>query len=264
MQVRIDITVSAQENADRYFEESKRARQKREGAEAIIPKLEKKVREQQKDVEQRRESRRLRELAKKEWYEKFRWFFTSNAMLAIGGHDAQQNEMLNSKHFDSNDLFFHADVFGASLVILKDGINASKEVKEEVAQFAACHSRAWEQGSTVNVYALRRDQVSKSKEKGSLATGSFLLEGEREWYKNTMLEMSAFISTKPGSEVKYVAIAPFLTCKALNPDKYLKITPGNAKKSDAGKRIVNAFSCDLDYAMQMLPAGQFNIKGNLG
>ena len=91
-------------------------------------------------------------------------------------------------------------VFGASVTILKKGESASPEVREEAAAFAGAFSKAWERGaSTVNVYALKREQVSKSKEKGSLGTGSFLLSGEREWHKNLALELAAF--TKEEEEV---------------------------------------------------------------
>ncbi len=262
MKVKIDLTKSAQDNAKDYFDKAKKARHKKAGAQATIKDLEKRVKERQESNYEKEQKSTIKEIAKKEWYEKFRWFFTSEGLLAIGGKDAMQNETLNSKYFDDTDLFFHADVFGASVIILKGGKSAGEQSKMEVAQFAACHSRAWEQGSAVtNVYAMRREQVSKSKQKGSLGTGSFLLEGEREWYRNTSLEMCAFERKIEPEGKTYIAITPSLTCKSINAKKFLSVRIGNSKKSDAAKKIANFFkSPDIDSIMQSLPSGKFNVS----
>ncbi len=256
MRIEIDYTKSAQDNADEYFKLSKKLKKKAEGAAIAIRDMENKKLEIGKIKPKQLKIKRITE---KKWYEKFNWFTTSNSMLAIGGRSAQQNELINSRHFESNDLFFHADIFGASVVVLKDGINASREVKEEVAQFAACFSKAWENGAaSVNVYSLNREQVSKSKEKGSLGTGSFLLEGEREWFKGVALEVCAYAEKEPEDVVKVV---PMSTCIAMGIKRYLILKPGNAKKSDAAKLIAKKLGFDdIDYIMQHLPSGGFSIK----
>ncbi len=276
MDVEIDFTKSAQQNAERYFELSKKARRKMEGAQRSIKELE--ARRDEKAVAEPKN--KVRRMVSREWYEKFNWFFTSNSMLVIGGRSAQQNELINSRYFTDGDLFFHADVFGASVVILKMGENAPREIREEVAQFAACYSRAWEGGtSSANVYSLKRSQVSKSKEKGSLGTGSFLLSGEREWYKNMPLELAAFkydnrqelirsatpvLQTQTISieiQSNQIQIAPFYACKALNISNYVAITPGSKKKSDIAKIIAKKLGFDdIDYVMQHLPAGGFSAR----
>jgi hypothetical protein len=277
MDVIIDFNKSAQQNAEEYFESSKKFKRKKEGAVQIILELKNKAKKQEKQIAFKAEDKKLKEIVKKEWYEKFKWFFTSNGMLVIAGRDASQNELLNSKYFDEHDLFFHADIFGAPVVILKNGSDAEREIKEEVSQFAASHSRAWEQGSnSVDVYSMRRDQVSKSKAKGSLGTGSFLLEGQREWYKGVVLELCAFLMEIPSNaEIKdneksheiseehnkyKVAIAPAMTCHVLNIEKRIDIKPGNTKKSDAAQKIASILKADVDTIMQLLPAGSFSIK----
>ncbi len=254
MNIKIDYTRSAQDNADQYFRLSKKLKKKVEGASIAISNLEKK-----RDEMASKPARqiRMKRLVAKKWYEKFNWFTTSNLMLAIGGRSALQNETINSKHFENNDLFFHADVFGASVVVLKEGINSTREIREEVAQFAACFSKAWESGAaSVNVYSLKRDQVSKSKEHGSLGTGSFLLEGEREWFKGVALELAAYMDHEGAFHV-----VPMQTCVSLKIRKYLLLKPGNTKKSDAAKTLASKLAFDdLDYIMQHLPAGGFSIR----
>ena len=256
MKIKIDYTRSAQDNADQYFRLSKKLKKKAQGAAIAIADLEQKRSDMaSKPVRQLK----IKRLVEKKWYEKFNWFNTSNSMLAIGGRSALQNELINSRYFVANDLFFHADVFGASLVVLKDGINASREVREEAAQFAACYSKAWESGTaSVNVYSLKRDKVSKSKEKGSLGTGSFLLEGEREWFKGVALELCAYMDKESGQRL---VVVPISTCMVLGIKRYLLLKPGNAKKSDAAKSIAAKLKFeDIDYIMQHLPPGGFSIK----
>lgn len=257
MRIGIDYTKSAQDNADYYFKLSKKLKKKAEGAAIAIRDLELKrleiAKRQPKLV-------KIKKIVERKWYERFNWFNTSGGQLAIGGRSALQNELVNSKYFESNDLFFHADVFGASVVILKDGVGASMDIRMEVAQFAACFSKAWETGmASANVYALKRDQVSKSKEKGSLGTGSFLLEGEREWFKGVSLELGAY-AENDGEGIS-VRIAPVSTCAALGIKKYLLLKPGSMKKSDAAKAIAQRLGTDdIDYVMQHLPPGFSSIR----
>ena len=253
----IYFTKSAQENANDYFNRAKKLVIKKEGAQKAIKELEKRLEKEQEKPSEEKKTRILK-VQKKEWYEKFHWFFTSNGLLAIGGRDAQQNEQLNSKHFTENDLFFHAEIFGASVVILKEGLKASKEIREEVAQFAASYSSAWKDMlKSIDVYAMKREQVSKSTSKGSLGTGSFLLSGERDWYRNTQLSLVMFVKDNKLNTV------PHVTFEKLKSEhiKHVKIIQGNQEKSEAAKRIANSLDFDdLDSIIRELPAGTFGIK----
>ena len=256
--IRIDFTKSAQENAQDYFGMSKKAKKKAEGAERSAKELRGLLSKEEAVAPKKKE---LRKIVEREWYEKFNWFFTSSDMLVIGGRSAQQNELVNSRHFGQNDLFFHADVFGASVTILKDGINSTREIRDEAAQFAACYSSAWENGSsTASVYSLRREQITKSTGKGSLGTGSFLMSGEREWFRNMALELCAF--TEEGRDNSHeIRIVPALTCARRGIKGFLALRPGNSKKSDAAKFIAKRLGySDIDYIMQHLPAGSFSLK----
>jgi hypothetical protein len=281
MEIGIDYTKSAQDNARHYFEESKEAKRKLEGAKQAITRLEEKVKslEKSKVIE-----KKIRKKEEKEWYEKFYWFFASNGMLAIGGRSAQQNEEVVSKYLGPEDIFFHANIFGASAVVLKGGKGAAEEVREEAAQFAACFSKAWENGlSAVDVFAVGKEQISKSTQAGSLGTGSFLISGEREWFKNVKLELWAFsaetrITLKHGQKYneKTIRSAPHNLAILVNAAKFnivpastysrigsmvgVELTPGNVKKSEAAAKLSKKLNCDnIDYIMQHLPPGEFHI-----
>ncbi len=253
MKIEIDITKNAQENANLYYEKAKKLRKKAEGIRNSIKKLEEKINEINKEASKIE----VKKIRKKEWYEKFNWFFTSNNMLAIGGRNANENEIINKKYFLENDLAFHANVFGASLVILKNGLNADYSIKEEVAQFAACYSKAWEDKQyAIDVYALKREQVSKSTQEGYLAKGSFLLKGEREWFRNLKLELYIGLD----KEHDRIKIVPSLTYNKINDKDMIHIVPGKTEKSQFAKLIANRLGFDdIDYIIQHLPPGYFSI-----
>jgi predicted ribosome quality control (RQC) complex YloA/Tae2 family protein len=260
MEAELDYTRSAQQNAEAYFEKAKEAKRKLEGAKQAIERLEQRLNDAEKE---KTASRELYKKEEREWYEKFYWFFTSNYLLAIGGRSAQQNELINAKYFDANDLLFHANIFGASAVVLKNGANSSAEVKEEAAQFAACFSKAWESGqSAVDVFSARRDQVSKSQNRGYLGTGSFLISGEREWYRNVKLEICACNREISGIKGRksVLSVAPASTCMKLGLRDLICLRPGDKRKSDIAKLIAKRFGArDIDYIMQHLPPGGFSV-----
>ncbi|MEM0154321.1 MAG: NFACT RNA binding domain-containing protein [Methanothrix sp.] len=256
MEVKIDFTKSAQDNANDYYVRSKRLAHKADGARRSIDELEKRLKAE-KESFKKRSKPVVKTVRKREWYERFHWFEAQGGLLAIGGRDAKQNEKLNSDYFEDGDLFFHADIFGASVVILKNGASAMQEAKEEAAQFAASYSSAWDNmQKSVDVYCMRREQVSKATSKGSISTGSFLLSGEREWFHNAQLGLAAFV------EGDKLHVVPEKALVRIKPKRYVLISQGKEKKSDAAKKIAHALGDydDLDYIMQQLPAGPFDIE----
>ncbi len=280
MDVDLDYTKSAQQNAEEYFERAKSAESKREGAERAAKRLEEQLSRLEKESIVKKEVRRKRDT---EWYEKFYWFFTSTGLLAVGGRSAQQNEAVVAKYFEPGDLFFHASIFGASAVVLKKGEEAAQRARDETAQFAACFSKAWENGqSSVDVFAAKHGQVSKSGGKGYLGTGSFLISGEREWHRDAKLELvvaveEAMVNLQAPAESRYayislaplsvhvdasrLSVMPFMAYAAAGRAKGLKLLPGKLKKSDAAKQIASRLNfSDIDYIMQHLPPGGFEIE----
>ena len=136
---------------------------------------------------------------KKRWFHRFRWFYTSDGALVLGGRDASQNEELVKKYMEGRDRFLHADVHGASVVIVK----GQTERMDEVARFAAAFSGAWKAGHhSADVYAVRPDQVSKTPESGEyVSRGSFIVRGEREYYRDIPLRASVGLAKEPDMAV---------------------------------------------------------------
>jgi predicted ribosome quality control (RQC) complex YloA/Tae2 family protein len=254
MEIKIYFTRTAQKNADEHYERSKKFALKIEGARKAAISLERLLAAARGDAQEKK--RKVLRVAKKEWYEKFHWFFTSGNLLAVGGRDAKQNELVVSRHFENNDRFFHADIFGASVTILKGGEGSRREDREEAAWFAACYSSAWKSMSrTVDVYSVGYGQVSKSTAKGSLGAGSFLISGEREWFRSIPLALAMFV--RDGK----LHSAPLQAAARLGLERHATVEQGKLKKSEAAKRVsrITGFD-DIDTIMQQLPAGTFSIR----
>jgi predicted ribosome quality control (RQC) complex YloA/Tae2 family protein len=171
----LDPKKSVQKNAEVYFEKAKKAKRKIEGLKKAMPDLEKK-----KLIKIKEETKKE---VKKEWYDKFRWFVSSDDFLIVSGKDAQTNEKLIRKYMKSNDLVFHTDITGSPFVLIKNPKN--KEIPEqtikETAEFCGSYSKAWKVGlSSVDVYYIKPDQVKKE---GGLPTGSFMIYGKRNWVR---------------------------------------------------------------------------------
>ena len=192
------------ENASEYYERGKKAKEKLAGAKAALEislrKL-KAAKQKKFETEAMTETKPLEimeELAKrkvksKEWYEKFRWFKSSEDFLVVAGKDAVSNEVLIKKHAAPEDLVFHADITGAPFVVVKtDGKSPSSETLREASAFAAAFSRAWREGlGSVDVYWVKPEQLSKSGPQGEyVAHGAFAVFGKRNWMRGVTLQLA--------------------------------------------------------------------------
>lgn len=235
MNVRVRLSDTAIQAAQRHFEEAKKLKAKAEGLRRGIADLERKLGElaQREQAPAARAPKvKIREARKREWFEAYHWFRTSGGQLVIAGRDAKQNESLVARHLEPGDLFFHADIAGGAATILKDGRNAGEQEKKEAAQFAACFSKAWKLGyASLDVYAVPAAQVSKSAPPGEyLPKGSFMIVGKREWFRGTPLSLTL----AKGPEGRLVVLP---AVHARKPAPSLEITPGAVERRAAGEAI---------------------------
>ncbi|MEM2137559.1 MAG: NFACT RNA binding domain-containing protein [Candidatus Anstonellaceae archaeon] len=257
MKIRLDWRKSAQENAAAYYSLSKEYAKKEEGARGAIAETEKEI-EKARSEGAIASAKAAADAApkmkrKREWFEKYRWFYTSEGKLVVAGRDAKQNDLLVSKVMADADLFFHADIQGAPATILVGGKKASGQEKKEAAQFAASHSSAWKIGSAaVDVYAVEKGQLSKHAQGGYVGAGGFAISGEREWFRATPLGLAI------GMEGAVAACLPICHPKASSLPVLL--SPGNYEKGKAAKLIAGALKANADEILLALPPGRFSIK----
>jgi len=199
---KIDLKKTAIENAQIIYLKAKKANKKIIGAKKAAKITEEKIliqKEKQEQVETRKAILLKRPNAK--WYEKYRWFISSDNILIVGGRDASSNEVIVKKHMNNNDLFFHADVRGASVCIIKNELN--EKIPEttiiETAIFASCYSSAWKLGwGNTDIYYVLPEQVSKTPKSGEfLKKGSFVITGKKNFLSKPYLEISIGVKLIP-------------------------------------------------------------------
>ncbi|MFA4907043.1 MAG: NFACT RNA binding domain-containing protein [archaeon] len=261
MKVELDSRRTAIANAQEYFAKSKRARKKLEGLRKAMEKLKAKSLEakpvEAKPIEKRR---------RREWYEKFNWFFSSEGFLCIGGRDRQSNEAAVKRQMSEGDLYFHADVAGSAHCVLKTSANSAPErTFAECAEFAAVHSKAWnEKLSSADVYSVLPNQVSKSAPAGeSLGSGAFMIYGERKWFKKTPLNYAIGVSEKRG--MPELQSGPLSAVKA-NCTALVEIVQGKKSRGSAAKivreilRRKTGKDFGLDEIIALLPGNECDAK----
>lgn len=205
------------------------------------------------------------------WFERFRWTITSSGLLAIGGRDASQNESLVRRYLEDNDVFLHADIQGASAVVLKTrGLEPKVEDVEDAAVIAACYSKAWKIGlGSIDVYWVRGDQVSKSAPPGEyLRTGSFMIYGERRYMRGVRLQLAlGLVLNGDGNPLLMVGSERVVRRASL---AYVIVSPGDMSVDDSSlvkEALVKvledddkplAMALNMDQIKPLLP-GKFRI-----
>jgi len=251
----LDIRKTIDENAAVYFEKAKKAKRKIEGAKSAIQKTKKQLEkiEEEEKLETKKEEKVKPE---KKWYEKFRWFFSSEGFLCIGGRDATTNEIVIKKHTNSDDLVFHTDLAGSPFFVVKlEGKKIGKSTIEETAQATASFSKAWKLGlSVLEVFYVNPEQVSKQTKAGEyMGKGAFMIYGKTNY---VMAELKLAIGLL---EEGKLMCGPVESVRK-NCKEYFALIQGSDKPSDIAKKLKKKFDFDLDDIIRILPSG--NIKLN--
>jgi hypothetical protein len=194
---------------------------------------------------------------KREWYEKFHWFISSEEFLCIGGKDATSNEIVVKKHTEKEDLVFHTDMAGSPFFVIKNGQEATEITIEETAQAVAVYSKAWKLGhTTADVFYVKPEQVSKEAQTGEyMSKGSFMVRGKTT-YLHPKLEYAIGLLNEE------IIGGPINAIKKRTKN-FVKVISGKEKKSSLAKKIKSKLKGgDLDDIIKFLPAGGGMIKKN--
>ena len=261
----IDPKLSIAENAESYYEKAKKAKRKTKGALIAIENTKKQLEEIKAKKEIAMENISIpkkREKKNLKWYEKLRWFITSDNTLVVGGRDAATNEAIVKKYLDNNDIYLHADIHGATSTAVKlGGKSLNDTIIKESGEFAASFSSAWSKGfTTQDVFWVYPDQVSKTPEAGEfLAKGSFVIRGNRNFIRSARVKIAIGIVDYEG---KRIMAGPVEALEA-HCDNYVVLKPGYTKKEAIAKKILHKINEDdlisLDDIIRVLPSGKCDI-----
>ena len=239
----LNLRNSIQANADTYYSQSKKAEKKLRGAEKTVEETRTKIEEAKKQVTVAKAAQKpLAKRRKMEWFEKYRWFRSSDGFLVIGGRDATTNEILIKKRMEPDDIVFHAEIVGAPFVLIKtERKTASEQTINEAAQLAASYSRGWkEMLSAINVYWIHPDQVSKSPPSGqSLPKGAFMIRGTKNFVRGVPLRVAVGVKTDDDA---IMIIGGPVEAIAQQTSAYVEIVPGDQKSAQIAKKIRHLLS----------------------
>ena len=264
------IDMDVPQNAQRYYEKAKVMKAKAEGAERALTHSLKKM-DEEKRCETKKPGLEKHRVKKKKirWYERYRWFFSTEGFLVIGGRDADTNEELVKKYLEPRDIFLHADVHGAPAVIVKtDGKEISEPTLHEAAQFAVSYSAIWKQGlGSGRCYWVHPDQVSKTPESGEhVPKGAFIIRGERHYLESRAQLAVGILDDKivggPVSAITRVAqLVVVLEPGKYNPSDLAKMISREllaAAPEDEKKNLRKIIT--VDQIVKFLPAGYSEIS----
>ncbi len=252
MELKLSINKTVEQNAEKYFEQAKKYKKKIPGIKKTIDMYKAKLEKAEEQVQSQQLVAREPKV-KKEWFEKFRWFISSDDFLVIGGRDATTNEIIVKKYIDKDDIVFHTELPGSPFVVIKNSENKEipKQTITESAEFCASFSKSWKASrTTAEVFYVNPDQVSKNAPSGmaALAKGSFMINGKRNFI-NATLNLAVCnigrIMTGPVSAIKKQCEDKEL--------KYVEVIQGQDKLSDVGKKINKIIGGDLDEIVRNLP-----------
>jgi predicted ribosome quality control (RQC) complex YloA/Tae2 family protein len=264
--VPLDPRHGVEKNADRIYKAAKRIEEKREGALAAVEN----TREELAEIERRKAEWEARDETDEEaetvdedidwlsrssipvrkpetWYDRFRWFRTSDGFLVIGGRNAEQNEEIVQKYMEPTDRFFHAQAHGGPVTVLKtsDPSEPSKDIDvperslEEAAQFAVTYSSVWKEGKfSGDAYMVDPEQVSKTPESGEfLEKGGFAIRGDRTYFEDTPVGCAVGIICEP--ETRVIGGPPSVIEE--RAETSIRLEPGQYAQGDAAKRMYREF-----------------------
>ena len=270
--VKLNFRKTVSENAEKCYDDNKKIRNKLKGALTAIDKTEEHLIsvEKEKTVETKKQIEDAEKRIVKEktfWFERYRWFISSENNIIIGGKDSKSNEVIVKKYLKEGDRYAHAEIQGApSIIIKRKGVNdkateISKDTLEEACIFAACFSKAWKQFAEAQAYWVLPEQVSKTAQSGEFVPkGAFIIRGKRNYYK-VKLEIAVGL-IKIEDDIK-IMCGPVNSVKK-HAEKYVIITPGATKKNDVAHKISKAFEINVDNVDRVLPPGGCYIVEAVG
>ena len=121
----------------------------------------------------------------------------------------------------------------------------------EAAQFAASFSKAWvNANAAVDVYAVKKEQLSKHATGGYIPTGAFAISGKRTWFRGTRLALRIGLGE---SGIKLIPDSSRIQLK----DQLVIIPSRTGKnKGSLAKSLSRRYKTHPDELLEILPNGK--------
>jgi len=275
-EIEVEVRVRAQNQAADYYAKAKRLEAKLSGlktstqeTELLLQKLATKELELKQPV---KPEYRL----EKEWFEKFRWFDSSEGMLVIGGRDATSNEILLKRYTSPEDLVMHAEAHGAPFIVVKTGgSQPTAETLHEAAQACVSYSRLWKDAIRAgDAYWVKPEQVTKSAPAGEYLTkGAFMIRGTRNYIRGVELALAVGVTLRDGKTLLMAGPPSAVKSKC---HVYVGMRQGKGSPAEAARRILARLAAKtrentgaelprtvIDDVIRLLPPGGVEIVNSI-
>ncbi len=248
------------------YEESKKIQEKLNGA---IQALEQTTHElaSLKDVKVVERKKKVNH-EKQWWFERFRWFISTEGNIIVAGRDAQTNDLVVKKYLSEGDRYAHADIHGAPSCIIKskglmdEKLPITEKTLQEACVFATSYSRAWNQFGEASAYWVLPEQVSKTPESGEFVPkGGFIIRGKRN-YQRCKLEIA--VGLIPLGDDERLMGGPLSAVAERAKKGYIILAPGSTKKSVIVHQLAKAFHVSTETVEKVLPPGDCTILKTIG
>jgi predicted ribosome quality control (RQC) complex YloA/Tae2 family protein len=197
------------------------------------------------------------------WFERYRWFISSEGAVAIAGRDARSNDLIVKRNLKDGDIYVHADLHGAASVVVKrsaDGVPIGEASLTEACQWAVSYSKAWRAGyATGTAFWATPEQVSKTAASGEfVARGAWVIHGTKHFVRDMPLELA--LGTIRYLDQERWTVAPEASVRARGVVRCL-VTPGEEReRSTREEALARELGIDRSLLQSLLPAGGLAVR----
>ncbi len=263
MDVPLDYREGPDANASLLYNKGKEIGEKAKRAEAALKETEEQKAKRLKGLMKKQAERSDAKPTKQFWFERYKWFVSTNGHLVLSGRDARTNDQLVKKHLKENDIYVHADVHGAPSVVVKEGADATEEDLREAATFALAQSKAWTSCFAEGAaYWVRPDQVSKTPQPGEFVPrGAFIVRGKRNYLYHLPVELAVGEIEHEGARKVMCGPASVVRRRA---QRLVVLRPSKEKKGKQVSKLAREFNVPEEELARTLPPGSFDIVERRG
>ena len=198
------------------------------------------------------------------WFERYRWFVSSEGAVVVGGRDAASNDLVVKRHLKEGDVYVHADVHGAASVVVKHPEPGAPSLTEvtyrEAAQWAVAFSKAWRAGhASASAFWVTPEQVSKAAESGEfVARGAWVVRGTKHMMRDLPTELALGQIDLQGGQ--RWTVAPPDAMRRRGVIRAI-LTPGDERgRSDQEVALSRELGIPRTLLQSLLPAGGVAVR----
>ncbi len=198
------------------------------------------------------------------WFERYRWFVSSEGIVVIGGRDAASNDFIVRRYLGARDIYFHADVHGAPSVIVKapapGATPPGDATLREAGQWAVSFSKAWRAGqASADAFWVPAEQVSKTAGTGEFVPrGAWVIHGTKHWLRDCPLELG--LGPMDYERESLWTAAPPSALRARGRLRWILVPGEERERGDREVELSGELGLSREVLQRLLPAGGISAR----